>query len=144
MDNNITILKSLKNSLVTNSGSLTDIIFDSKEMINNETMSLMSKPVWNKEDVEKGVLIIQISNNLYNNSDLDILLLDDGVYDLLLEKVREYVPDIQSGATPQNLAGSASQFMETEETKMSNPIMHVPDDEIEKMNNMMFPSIINF
>ena len=143
MDNNITILKSLKNSLVTNSGSLTDIIFDSKEMINNETMSLMSKPVWNKEDVEKGVLIIQISNNLYNNSDLDILLLDDGVYDLLLEKVREYVPDIQSGATPQNLAGSAYQFMETEEAKMSNPIMHVSDDEIEKMNNMMFPSIIN-
>ena len=43
MDNNITILKSLKNSLVTNSGSLTDIIFDSKEIINNETMSLMSR-----------------------------------------------------------------------------------------------------
>ena len=89
MDNNITMLTSLKNKLVTNSDSLTNIIFDSKEMINNETMSLMSKPVWNKEDVEKGVLIIQISNNLYNNSDLDILLLDDGVYDLLLEKVRE-------------------------------------------------------
>lgn len=143
MDNNVTILKSLKNTLASDSNSLSAVMFDAKEMINNETMELVNKPVWDKEDVEKGTLIIQISNNLYNNSDLDVLLLDDGVYDLLLERVREYVPDIQSGALPQNLTGSASQFMETEETKMSNPIMHVPDDEIEKMNNMMFPSIIN-
>ena len=54
MDNNVTILKSLKNTLASDSNSLSAVMFDAKEMINNETMELVNKPVWNKEDVENG------------------------------------------------------------------------------------------
>ena len=43
--------------------------------------------------------ILDISNILYNNTDITILPLDDGVYDLLLELYRKYRP-AQVGAEP--------------------------------------------
>ena len=44
--------------------------------------------------------ILNISNMLYNNTDIDILPLEDGVYDLVLEKYKNYNPNYQVGAEP--------------------------------------------
>lgn len=43
-------------------------------------------------------LIISISQIVYNNTDRSILFLDDGIYDLLLEKYKKYNPNFQVGA----------------------------------------------
>lgn len=52
---------------------------------------------FNIKDVEN---IIHISNILYNNSDLDILILEDGIYDIALEKYKQINPNFQVGAEP--------------------------------------------
>lgn len=112
-----------------------------KELINTRAIELLDNNNWNKEDVDEGRIIIEISNKLYNNSDSDVLPLDDGIYDLLLEQVRRYIPDIQSGALPENLTGLRDQFTSPEQSQIA--MYHVSDEDIEKYNNMMYPSIVN-
>ena len=46
------------------------------------------------DDVE---LVLRISNALYNGTDIEVLPLEDGVYDLLLEMYKRYNPNFQVG-----------------------------------------------
>lgn len=68
--------------------------------INCITMALINKEPLT--EVEKNTIddILHISNIIYNNTDRNILVLDDGVYDLLLEKYKRYNPNYQVGAEP--------------------------------------------
>ena len=61
--------------------------------INCITMALINKEPLT--EVEKNTIddILHISNIIYNNTDRNILVLDDGVYDLLLEKYKRYNPN---------------------------------------------------
>ena len=45
-------------------------------------------------------LILRISNIMYNETSDDILPLDDGLYDRLLEKYKKYNPNFQVGSSP--------------------------------------------
>lgn len=73
-----------------------DVIFN----INNIVLNLINKePLTNLEqDIVNDIL--HISNLIYNNTDRSILVLEDGVYDLLLEKYKKYNPNFQVGAEP--------------------------------------------
>lgn len=133
-------LKKLK-SIFNN--PLSAIESNNKKFINDITMELLNKSKWRKDDVEKAETIIKISNCLYNNTDLDILPLDDGVYDLLLENTRNYNPGIQSGAMPENFDNTNNVFSNSNGTEDVNPLYHISDEDYEKLQNMMFDSIIN-
>lgn len=76
-----------------------DVIFN----INKMTSYLLYKEPLTK--IEEGIVedIIHISNLIYNNTDRSILVLEDGVYDLLLEKHKKYNPNFQVGAEPVQL-----------------------------------------
>lgn len=58
------------------------------------------KAGWNNYDIKIADLILKISNIAYNNTSLDVLPLDDGVYDQLLVIYSSYNPNYQVGATP--------------------------------------------
>ena len=68
--------------------------------INYMVLNLINKEPLTK--VEESVVddILHISNIIYNNTDRSILVLEDGVYDLLLEKYKRYNPNFQVGAEP--------------------------------------------
>lgn len=68
--------------------------------ISNETTRLLNIPNNNitEYDVACMKTIILISQIAYNNTDKTILFLDDGVYDLLLEKYKKYDSNFQVGA----------------------------------------------
>lgn len=55
-------------------------------------------------EAQKGVAkdILHISNIVYNNMDNKVLILEDGVYDLLLQRYKKYDPNYQVGAEPVN------------------------------------------
>lgn len=92
-----TIVESL---LVGDASCLTqDVIFN----INKITMYLLYKEPLT--EVEKDTVndILHISNIIYNNTDRSILVLEDGIYDLLLEKYKKYNPNFQVGAEPVQL-----------------------------------------
>lgn len=68
--------------------------------ISNETTRLLNIPDNNITDYDIACMktIIMISQIVYNNTDKSILFLDDGVYDLLLEKYKKYDYNFQVGA----------------------------------------------
>lgn len=68
--------------------------------ISNHAVYLINKKVWNMEDQQSADWILRISNNIYNNSSVDVLILDDGVYDQLLQLYKHYNPNYQIGAEP--------------------------------------------
>lgn len=73
-----------------------DVIFN----INQITMNLIYKEPLNQIEQNTVEDILHISNLIYNNTDRSILVLEDGVYDLLLEKYKRYNPNFQVGAEP--------------------------------------------
>ena len=68
--------------------------------ISNHAVYLINKKVWNMEDQQSADWILRISNNIYNNSSVDVLILDDGIYDQLLQLYKHYNPNYQIGAEP--------------------------------------------
>lgn len=71
--------------------------------INNVTLMLLNKSDLSASEIDIMGDIIHISNIIYNNTDRSILVLEDGVYDLLLQKYKRYNPNYQVGAEPVNI-----------------------------------------
>lgn len=72
--------------------------YEFKQFINETAMHLYYKPELTPEDQEDLHNIITICNICYNDTDREILPIEDGVYDLILEKYKKYNPRFQVGA----------------------------------------------
>lgn len=88
--------------------------------INYMVLNLINKEPLTKVEEEVIDDILHISNIIYNNTDRSILVLEDGVYDLLLEKYKRYNPNFQVGAEPVhfdnfNTDNNQTQFVDTDE-----------------------------
>lgn len=102
-----------------------DVIFN----INCITMNLLNKEPLS--EVEKSTIddILHISNIIYNNTDRSILVLEDGVYDLLLEKYKRYNKNFQVGAEPVSISNfntSDTQMMFKEEKPEESLFVYQP------------------
>lgn len=77
-----------------------DEVFEEENLrlINDVTNGLLSKTHWSIHDIDDADTILRISNILYNNTDIAVLPLEDGVYDLLLEAYKVYNPNFQVGS----------------------------------------------
>lgn len=89
-------LNKILESLMT--GDLSCLNSDNIILVSNMAVQLLEKEILTEEDKSCIDLIISISQIVYNNTDREILFLDDGVYDLLLEKCKEYNKNFQVGA----------------------------------------------
>lgn len=87
----------LQNLYKGNIGCLTsEVIYN----INLIVLNLLNKEPLTKIEISVVEDILHISNIIYNNTDRSVLVLEDGVYDLLLEKYKRYNPNFQVGAEP--------------------------------------------
>ena len=68
--------------------------------INQIVLNLLHKEPLTEVEINIVGDILHISNIIYNNTDRSVLVLEDGVYDLLLEKYKRYNPNFQVGAEP--------------------------------------------
>lgn len=80
------------------SGDLSCLSSDNIIQVSEDAIDLLNKPVLDEYDQMCANLIISISQIVYNNTDRSVLFLDDGIYDLLLEKYKEYDKQFQVGA----------------------------------------------
>ena len=92
LQNNLNSLLNGDMSIVKNISLCNDISLIAVNLINN--------PIWDKNYIQIADLILRISNLLYNNSSIDTLPLDDGLYDQLLVIYKKYDPNYQVGAYP--------------------------------------------
>lgn len=91
-------MRSIVNQLMRGDAScLTqDVIFN----INQIVVNLINKEPLDATEQDVVNDILHISNLIYNNTDRSILVLEDGIYDMLLEKYKRYNPNFQVGAEP--------------------------------------------
>lgn len=105
------------------------VLKDSTELINNKALFLLDSKTHSEKDIMEMGMIIRISNILYNNSDIDILPLEDGVYDLLLELYKTYNPAYQVGAEP--VIFTESTHIMNEKKISINPIQRIDADKVD-------------
>ena len=74
--------------------------------INQIVVNLMYKEPLEPFEVEILRDILHISNIIYNNTDRSVLVLEDGIYDLLLQKYKKYDANWQVGAEPVHFEAS--------------------------------------
>ena len=97
----VNILESLRNGDISKA-------YEFKQFINEIAMYLYNKPELTPEDQEDLHNIITICNICYNDTDKELLPVEDGFYDLILEKYKRYNPYFQVGADVINFKASNS------------------------------------
>jgi len=127
-------LKTILNSLLE--GSLEYLTVDNITQVSQEAVRIIQKPEpLDQYDVMCMGIIISISQIVYNNTDRSILFLDDGVYDLLLERYRVYNENFQVGAPVINFNQNGE---ETKEIEYSEPISFISDDPQKFIDNSLY------
>lgn len=110
------ILMSLMN------GDISVINSESIMFINQEALRIYSYP--ELDPIQIGVLknIIMICNILYNRTDRSLLPVEDGFYDVLLEKYKKYDSNFQVGSYVIDFANSDQQDIENQTKKIECPV----------------------
>lgn len=130
----------------TKSGKLTALEAGNKVFINDLTMRLLNKNPLN--DVEKQMVfdIITISNILYTNYSSDILVLEDGVYDLLMNKCKSCCSHYPVGAAPVKFDNANSYTQNSNMQDYSYPMVVLTEKEAENclFKNDIIPPILQY
>lgn len=105
-----------------------------------EALRLLEKKELDEYDVACMNLLIQISQILYNNTDRELLVLEDGVYDLLLEKDKEYNSKVQVGAPPIHFDPSANIIINNVSEKYK-PMVFLEDFHTYHENELFYDDI---
>lgn len=122
------ILKALKNK------DLSVLNIENATFINDVTMVLLDKEEHDQKDIIKIGIIVCISNILYNNTAIEVLPLEDGIYDLLLTLYKKYNPFYQVGAEPVEFSSDFDKccsFDNNEEAKpLVSPIKYITKEDM--------------
>lgn len=113
---------------------------DHKQDLSNECLRLINSNNHTQEDINKLDVLIRIGNITYNNLDTDLLPIEDGVYDLLLETYRKYNPNFQVGSIEVNFE---SQSLDSNNMELISPIRYMGNEEKDKIDNLLFKEIID-
>lgn len=110
---------------------------------------LLSKDELTSEEVVLLTGLLDICNTTYNDTDRDILPVEDGIYDLLLEKYKKYDSNYKIGAEPiffedepRSTKDILKMFVDVNDEKKA-PIKFLTDEEEETINDMFFPDILH-
>ncbi|WP_301067226.1 hypothetical protein [uncultured Duncaniella sp.] len=106
-------------------------------MVSSMAAELIDKPEWNEIDNADAAMIINISQIVYDNSDASMLFLEDGVYDLLIDKSKIYNPAYQVGSTPIDFDPSNEPI----QAQFQNPMVFMEDAEEAKETFLFYDDI---
>lgn len=112
-----------------------------KEKLNNEAIQILESSDLSNEDLVELKMILDIANITYNNTDRDLLPIEDGVYDMLIEKYRKYNNDCYPvGAVPIDFNSDKKELLETKEP--SPAFSYISEDDLKYIDEMFFPELI--
>lgn len=74
------------------------LTFEVKQFLAESSLYLLNETDWNPIKINDLKYLIMICNILYNRTDMLVLPVEDGVYDLLLEKYKSFDPNFQVGS----------------------------------------------
>lgn len=109
--------------------------------INHEVLRLLHSPFMMEDDIEELRNLILIGNITYNNTDRDLLPIEDGIYDLLVALLNRVYGNSPVGAVPVDFKPN-NVIIEQKEKEFTSPISYYSDDDVNTFNNMLFQEII--
>ena len=121
--------------------------YDNQKAINDRALEILNA---DDETVKQYMIqdladIIKIGNYTYNNTDADVLPIEDGIYDLLVVKLLNINPDLFTpGALPVIDGKDSSMYkVDSQTPQMIKPISIAPPEFINWVNNeALYPEII--
>ena len=121
-------------------GKLSILTPESIEILNTTTMKYLENrnsgsPLAPSELHELDNLL-RICNILYNRTDIEVLPVEDGIYDILLEYYKKFNPNYQVGSEVIDFTGAANNIITKKDPIC--PIIEFTDEEIKKMDEGLF------
>lgn len=126
-------LNSILNSLMA--GNLAVLQPTNIMRVSQEAVRIINQPQLTEYDVLIAQTIIMMSQIVYNNTDKSVLFLDDGIYDLLLEKYKKYDANFQVGSPVVSFAQNGELVVQNQ---ITCPISYLKNAEEFKANSLFF------
>lgn len=112
-------------------GKVEAINYSNSNIVNSKAVELLNKPELTEEDLSTTKDILDISNILYNNTDRELLFLEDGIYDLLIVLYSKYKGKYPVGAIPVIFEPEVSNTVNNNEINCPiNPIIILDEDKV--------------
>lgn len=110
------------------------VAYECGPILNEFISSVLNKDCNDDEIVTMGK-VLRICNILYNRTDIELLPVEDGVYDLLLEKYKTYDPNFQVGS---EVIDFDKTITNNEEKEIITPLRFYSDEEMNKIRDGFF------
>ena len=121
-----------------NSSVLTD---SNIKWLNDTAYELYNKPDLNIEEQSRLKDIIESCNILYNRTDMSVLPIEDGFYDVLLEKYKTYDQHFQVGSAIVDFNNSDQKDLDIRRTEIVCPIRMIEPVERNDVYQMVYEDI---
>lgn len=113
-----------------------DVVYQDATAINKEVLQLLSTDNPSKFEIDEMEIIITLSNILYNNTSKDNLILEDGIYDLLVVKYKNTTGRDIVGAPPVHFSEKITGNNINKE--LVPGIIYMTDEENSYIDNMLY------
>lgn len=124
-------------------GNASVIVSENIRLINNEALSLYNKPQLKTEEVEELRKIIMICNVLYNRTDMTVLPVEDGFYDLILEKYKIYDSNFQVGSAVVEFRNFVENDLDEKGQKIAeSPVIFLEKPERDELRQSVYDDIM--
>ena len=111
--------------------------------LSNDAVYLEKLQTHNETQINEMKLLIMICNILYNRTDLLVLPVEDGVYDLLLEAYKKYDPNFQVGSAVVQFR-SVAEEMNPEIKNIVSPFVKLPKVERDEIRQDIFNKLSSY
>lgn len=113
-------------------------VYENVAMINDIAMELYNKSTLVAEEIEALKELLYICNIMYNDTDRSLIPIEDGVYDLLLEKYKTYDKNFQIGSKVIHFNPSWDGNGEVKQNEVREAISFLSDEDKNKINNLTY------
>lgn len=113
--------------------------FNFRGELNQEISILLNKNILNDSEIEELRKAIIIGNATYGNSDSPILPIDNGIWDLMVEKYRRYTPDdsYPIGYEFMNRPETKNDLLKRK-TETKRLFSNVPKSDMDRLDSMLY------
>ena len=118
------------------------ITSDNIKFINDEALRIYTIPILVPQDIDELKKIIMICNILYNRTDMNILPIEDGFYDLLLEKYKNYDPNFQVGSAVVQFANFKEDSIPEQAQVAQCPVVFTEKIERDELHQSIYNDIM--
>ena len=119
------------------SGNL-EPVYKNVSTINDIAMELYNKPTLVAKEIEALKNLLYICNIMYNDTDRSLIPIEDGVYDLLLEKYKTYDKNFQIGSKVIHFNPSGDGSGGMKQNGVREAICFLSDEDKNKINNLKY------